>query len=44
VRYNGFDRSDPSVDWEKMKEQLDKSNLEHEGEENMRFLGWPEED
>uniref|UniRef100_A0A6U5CJY4 Uncharacterized protein n=1 Tax=Hemiselmis andersenii TaxID=464988 RepID=A0A6U5CJY4_HEMAN len=44
VRYNGFDRSDPSVDWEKMKQQLENSKLEYEGDpEECRFRGWPEE-
>ena len=44
VRYNGFDRSDPSVNWELMEEQLKKSKLEYEGEpEKCRFRGWPQD-
>jgi len=44
VRYNGFDRTDPSVNWELMEEQLKKSKLEYEGEpEKCRFRGWPQD-
>ncbi len=44
VRYNGFDRSDPSVDWEKMEQQLISSKLEYQGDEGLRFLGWPDDE
>jgi len=44
VRYNGFDRSDTSVDWEDMEKKLGVSKLEYkEGDAPCRFLGWPEE-
>lgn len=43
VRYNGFDRSDPSVDWEKMETQLKNSKLEYEGSAFLQFLGWPQD-
>mmetsp|Transcript_9000 Transcript_9000/g.17476 ORF Transcript_9000/g.17476 Transcript_9000/m.17476 type:complete len:223 (-) Transcript_9000:123-791(-) len=44
VRYNGFDLSDSSVNWEEMKEKLKASKLEYEGDpEDCRFRGWPEE-